>query len=109
VSQLAGFTKKDDLEYFLNVIAQIKYRHIIELAPTKDILDNYKKKIISWSDYECRFKKLLIERQVEKLLRPEEYNNSCLLCSEATADKCHRRLVAEYLRDNYNNVVIQHL
>jgi uncharacterized protein (DUF488 family) len=43
VSQLAGFAKKADLEYFLKFIGGIEYVHILDLAPTQDILDEYKK------------------------------------------------------------------
>ena len=109
VSQLAGFTKRDDLEYFLEVIAAIKYVHYPQLAPTKEILDGYKKKTISWPEYEKRFSKLMVERQIENLVTPIQLDYSCLLCSEPTADKCHRRLVAEYLRAKWGNVEIRHL
>jgi len=37
--QLAGFSKKDDLAYFLRVIARIEYVHLTSLAPTQDMLD----------------------------------------------------------------------
>uniref|UniRef100_UPI0015D7B598 DUF488 domain-containing protein n=1 Tax=Nevskia soli TaxID=418856 RepID=UPI0015D7B598 len=43
VSQLAGFTKKDDLRYFTKAICGIDYVHLPELAPTADILDAFKK------------------------------------------------------------------
>ena len=108
-SQLAGFTKKDDLQYFLKTIAGIEYTHRPEFAPTKDILNGYKKKKITWADYEQRFQTLLKERQAEKLITTAELDNACLLCSEPTADMCHRRLVAEYLLDKWGNVEIQHL
>ena len=54
-SQLAGFTKRDDLEYFLEQICQAAYDHQPELSPTKEILDGYKKKEIPWEEYEARF------------------------------------------------------
>jgi len=108
-SQLAGFTKKDDLEYFLKTIANIEYSHRPEFAPTKDILDGYKKKKITWADYEQRFQKLLKERQVEDLVTSAELDNACLLCSEPTSDKCHRRLVVEYLRSKLGDIEIRHL
>ena len=98
VSQLAGFTKRDDLAYFLEAIDGIDYEHRPELAPTKEILDGYKKKRLTWAEYEERFCKLMTERQIERLLTPGDLNQACLLCSEPTADKCHRRLVAEYLK-----------
>lgn len=108
-SQLAGFTKKDDLGYFLKEIANIEYSHRPEFAPTKDILDNYKKKKITWADYEQSFLSLLKERQVENLITAAELDNACLLCSEPKADMCHRRLVSEYLQDKLGTIDIKHL
>ena len=35
MSQLAGFTKRDDLRYFLRTICNIDYIHLPELAPNK--------------------------------------------------------------------------
>ncbi len=109
VSQLAGFTKKPDLEYFLEVIANIRYIHLPDLAPTKDILNAYRKKEIDWEEYERRFSLLIQERSIEKIVTPEQMNMACLLCSEPTADNCHRRLVAEYLQQKWENVKVRHL
>ncbi|OHB59502.1 MAG: hypothetical protein A2167_01380 [Planctomycetes bacterium RBG_13_46_10] len=108
-SQLAGFTKEQDLPYFLQEIAGIKYIHKPELAPTKDILDAYRKKDIDWSEYERRFCQLLIERQLGDIITQQFVDKSCLLCSETKPDKCHRRLVAEYLRELWEDVKIVHL
>lgn len=108
-SQLAGFTKKGDLEYFLKEIGGIEYSHRPELAPTKEILDGYKRKKITWADYEQRFLLLLQERRAEELVTPAYLDKACLLCSEYKPDKCHRRLVAEYLRSKWGNVEIRHL
>jgi uncharacterized protein (DUF488 family) len=109
VSQLAGFTKKDDLAYFLEVVGGIGYEHRLELAPTKEILDGYKKKTLTWPQYEERFCALMAERQPETLLVPGDLDRACLLCSEPKADKCHRRLVAEYLAGKWGKVEIRHL
>ena len=109
VSQLAGFTKKTDLEYFLKKIGNIEYIHIIELAPTKDILDEYKKNKGDWSVYEQKFLHLMTEREIEKKVRPELLDGGCLLCSEAKPHYCHSRLVAEYLSTKWGNVKICHL
>ena len=109
VSQLAGFTKRRDLEYFLKVIAGIAYEHNTELAPTSDILDAYKKKALAWEDYERRFVALLDERAVADRDTPLHFDHACLLCSEPEPDQCHRRLVAEYLRRQWPEVVIEHL
>jgi len=108
-SQLAGFTKEQDLPYFLHEIACIKYVHKPELAPTKDILDAYKKKEIDWSEYEKRFRQLLLERHIENIITPQDADKSCLLCSEPKPDRCHRRLIAEYLCAFWADVKIVHL
>jgi uncharacterized protein (DUF488 family) len=109
VSQLAGFTKKRDLEYFLRAIVDIDYVHDVQLAPTKDILDGYKKKRIDWDEYERCFGQLMESRQPDKQLSPDELDHACLLCSEPTPERCHRRLVAEYLKAHWGNVDVQHL
>jgi uncharacterized protein (DUF488 family) len=109
VSQLAGFTKRRDLEYFLQVIAGIGYVHDPELAPTSDILDAYKKSGIDWAEYERQFMDLLGARRPDKRLKRSDLDHACLLCSEPTANHCHRRLVAEYLQREWGNVAVQHL
>jgi len=109
VSQLAGFTKKNDLAYFLREIAGIDYSHKPDMAPSKEILDGYKKKTLSWTEYEERFSKVMVERRIENLVTPSDLDGACLLCSEPKADTCHRRLVAEYLRDKWGDVEIRHL
>jgi uncharacterized protein (DUF488 family) len=109
ISQLAGFTKEQDLPYLLQEIAGIKYIHKPELAPTKDILDAYKKKDIGWKEYERQFRQLLIERHIEDVITPQLVNKACLLCSEPEPDKCHRRLTAEYFRELWGNVEVHHL
>ena len=110
VSQLAGFAKKNDLEYFLRKIGEIEYIHILDLAPTKDILEEYKKKQINWALYEKRFNQLITERQIEKKFNSDLLDEACLLCSEAKPHNCHRRLVAEYLQNKLNTPIkIHHL
>jgi uncharacterized protein (DUF488 family) len=98
VSQLAGFTKKRDLQYFLRTIAGIEYAHLPDLAPTKEILDVYKNKHIDWSEYEARFGQLLRSRQPDGQLLREEFDRACLLCSEPTPERCHRWLARFALR-----------
>ena len=108
-SQLAGFTKKDDLAFFLQEIGGIDYVHRPDLAPTEEILAGYKKKAIGWPEYEMQFNALLAERHIETLVSPQEMDLACLLCSEPTPAKCHRRLVAEYLRRAWPNLTVTHL
>ena len=108
VSQLAGFAKKDDLRYFSKAICGIDYQHLPALAPTKDILDGYRKSKGTSPVYVQKFLDLMAKRKVETLDRAQ-FDGGCLLCSEDKPHHCHRRLVAEYLRDKWGNVEIQHL
>jgi uncharacterized protein (DUF488 family) len=108
-SQLAGFTKKDDLAFFLREIGGIDYVHRPDLAPTGEILAAYKKKAIGWPEYERRFEALMAERRIESLVSPADMDMTCLLCSEPAPLKCHRRLVAEYLKRAWPGVVVTHL
>lgn len=109
VSQLAGFAKKDDLIFFLRELCSCDYMHMPNLAPTKEILDAYKKEQISWDNYVKRFNKLIEERKIEKTILPQDLHNACLLCSEASPEQCHRRLVAEYLKTKIEDLEINHL
>lgn len=109
VSQLAGFAKRNDLEFFLKEILDIDYVHLPELAPTKDILDAYKKHKGDWGVYEPAFLDLMKKREIEKRLDPEIISGGCLLCSEDKPHHCHRRLVAEYLKEKWGDVDINHL
>jgi uncharacterized protein (DUF488 family) len=108
VSQLAGFAKKDDLRYFARVISGIEYDHIPELAPTQEILDEYKKSKVAWSVYAQKFLDLMAKRRIETLDRTR-IDGGCLLCSEDKPHHCHRRLVAEYLKEKWGDVDIEHL
>lgn len=91
ISQLAGFTKKDDLRYFTRAICNIDYVHIPDLAPTKDILDAYKKQKGDWGLYERQFLDLMRSRHIEKKVSRDILDGACLLCSEETPHHCHRR------------------
>jgi len=109
VSQLAGFTKRRDIEYFLKEIGGIEYIHDIELAPTSEILDAYKKKRMNWSEYEKKFNELL-ERRTPGNRKPlSDFDRACLLCSEPTPEHCHRRLVAEHLKRIWPQIEVHHL
>ncbi|HKX23107.1 MAG TPA: DUF488 domain-containing protein [Rhizorhapis sp.] len=109
VSQLAGFSKRDDLQYFLKTILGIDYIHLPVLAPTQDFLDEFKKNKGDWKVYEDKFLRLIEARQIEKQVPREVLSEGCLLCSEDKPHHCHRRLVAEYLRDKLGDIRIGHL
>ncbi len=109
VSQLAGFAKRDDLKYFLSEICGAAYAHRLDLAPTQPMLDDYKKRGASWTAYEDRFLELMKHRRIEDTVPQELLDNAALLCSEDKAHHCHRRLVAEYLAQHWDDVTIEHL
>lgn len=110
-SQLAGFTKGSDLEYFLKEICNCTYKHCDEYAPTKEILDEYKKKVITWDEYENKYHNLMTTRNTYKkfLERFSQYQNVCLLCSEPTAEFCHRRLLAELITNDNIDIKVNHI
>jgi uncharacterized protein (DUF488 family) len=108
-SQLAGYTKKDDLAFFLEEICGCDYKHIPEFAPSKEILDSYHSKVIDWQTYESKFGKLIEIRNPISQIKNVNIDHACLLCAEPKPDKCHRRLVAEYIKRSYPEIAIQHL
>jgi uncharacterized protein (DUF488 family) len=109
--QLSGFAKQDDLPYFLSRLAAgCQYIHVPELAPTKEILSDYRSDS-DWSRYVMRFEALMDERRVPEILSRADFvaQTSCFLCSEPTPEQCHRRLVAERLAAHWPDVEIIHL
>jgi uncharacterized protein (DUF488 family) len=109
-SQLAGFAKAQDLPFFLGELVGACYEHDPRLAPTQDLLDEYKKRKGDWGTYERGFLELMAERHIERTLSPDEFERpTALLCSEATAENCHRRLVCEYLAGHWSEVRAVHL
>ena len=109
VSQLAGFAKSGDLPYFLREICGASYEHEPRLAPSAELLDAYRAKEITWDEYEPRFFDLMRERDVPAVIERAPYETkTVLLCSEATPDKCHRRLVAGLMARAWG-ATIEHL
>ncbi len=109
-SQLAGFAKAGDLAWFLRTIGGIAYRAEPLLAPTEPMLAAYRGKAMGWPAYEAAFRALLAERRAEAAIAPDSLDGACLLCSEATAHHCHRRVAAEYLTERWGRTVtIEHL
>ncbi|MDQ3844071.1 MAG: DUF488 domain-containing protein [Bacteroidota bacterium] len=109
VSQLAGFAKGSDLQFFAREIGNIGYEHNIDFSPTKELLTRYRNKKLSWEEYEVEYLNLLDMRKVAQKTDIEKLHEHCLLCSEHTPEKCHRRLLAEYLKQVKNDVEIIHL
>lgn len=108
-SQLAGFTKAEDLQFFLKSIGDIEYIHITEYAPSKELLKGYQKKSVNWDEYEKRYIAILEERAILRNIDYSIFDHACFLCNEPSADYCHRRLLAEYLAKNNKDINIVHI
>jgi uncharacterized protein (DUF488 family) len=109
-SQLAGFAKAKDLPYFLRELIDARYEHEPLLAPTQDLLDEYKKRKGPWASYVDGFLRLMEQREIERVLDPADFQTTtALLCSEAGPEHCHRRLVCEYLAQHWPALEIIHL
>ncbi len=109
MSQLAGFTKRDDLEFFLKELCGLDYVHLTDLAPTQEMLDEYKKRKGDWATYQKRFLDLMEQRHVEDRIPKEIIADGCLLCSEDKPHHCHRRLVVEYFDRHWGDITASHL
>lgn len=108
-SQLAGFAKGSDLKFFAKEIANVAYEHQLDFAPTKELLGKYRDQKLTWSEYEKEYLNLLDMRKVSQKIEIEKLHGNCLLCSEHTPEKCHRRLLAEYLQEIRGDIEIVHL
>jgi uncharacterized protein (DUF488 family) len=109
-SQLAGFAKQADLAYFLHEICNCAYEYEPLLAPEQPMLDAYKKHKGNWDIYAEQFMNLMRNRKIESAISRESFQQkTVLLCSELTAEHCHRRLVLEYLQTSWQDVIIRHL
>ena len=109
VSQLAGYAKGKDLEFFLKEISEINYEHKVDFAPTKELLKKYRNKEMTWEEYEVEYLNLMDMRKIKNKVEIENLHQHCLLCSEHGPEKCHRRLLAEYFQHVNNDVEIIHL
>jgi uncharacterized protein (DUF488 family) len=108
-SQLAGFAKHKDLAYFADRLANIAYTHELKFAPTKELLEKYRKKKLSWDQYTQEYLYLLDARNIKETVDTEALDGCCLLCSEHSPEKCHRRLLAEYLQKLNPDIQVIHL
>ncbi len=97
-SQLSGFAKGSDLPYLLKITSGIKYESNESLAPTKELLKRYRSKDITWEAFEELFLRQIRSSKVLDSLKPNDFQNACLLCSEHAPEKCHRRLLAQEMQ-----------
>ncbi len=107
-SQLAGFSKYPDIEFFLNEILNVKYSHDSFLSPLESTLKKYKKKQISWDSYVQEFNDTMEERKINEYIlnKYSSDDNICLLCSEASPVNCHRSIVSKIFREVFDCEII---
>jgi uncharacterized protein (DUF488 family) len=108
-SQLAGFAKEGDLAFFARTICGIETEASADLAPTAEMLSAYRAGAIDWTAYAAKFERLIARRRIETKLDRARLDGACLMCSEALPHHCHRRVVAEYLREKWKKVEVIHL
>jgi len=99
-SQLAGFAKGKDLEFFIKEICHIPYKHITDFAPSKELLDQWHKQEVTWEEYVEVYTNLLKNRNILRKYGVKSFDGSCFLCSEDTPKQCHRRLLVEYMKEH---------
>ena len=109
VSQLAGYAKRDDLAFILELCG-IGYLEEKRLAPSAALLDRYHHNH-DWAAYEPEFNALLAERDVPGALAAiaARFEHPCLLCAEPEPSHCHRRLVAEAFARLRPGLEVHHL
>ena len=117
-SQLAGFTKGSDLAYFLEECFGIRYEHIPLFAPSEDLLDGFHARLgkrkcddATWAWYVEQFTHEISDKPIVEgfLAATKGFEVVCLLCTEETAEHCHRRLVAEHVAVRIEGVTVEHL
>jgi len=107
---LSLFARGTDLPFLLRELCGAEYVCEPQLAPTKELLSDYRKKKTDWPEYERRYQALLDERDIARKLDRKLFDvPAVLLCSEAKPDQCHRRLAVEYLRSHLPHVTVTDL
>ena len=117
-SQLAGYTKRPDLIFFLKECFSIANEHVPDFGPSEQLIKEYQNRLgkKKKDDVACNY--YLVKYQNEVLSQPtidrfkqtnKEFTTMCLLCSEKTADRCHRLLLTEYFTEHIPNIKVEHI
>ena len=109
-SQLYGYAKAADLKFFLKRISSIEYRQDSKFVPTKELFQNYQEKLITWEEYTAEFERIMQARRIVPHILTN-YSDSpevryCLLCTEVSAENCHRRLIAEKFAEVFGMEIV---
>lgn len=108
--QLSRFAFEKDLPFFLSELANgCKYKHRVDLAPTKELLKEVRNNASPMSKnyklFEVAYRKQLETKSRISNFADEfgMYENVVLLCSEPTNEKCHRRVLSELLLEKFGD------
>ena len=108
-TQLAGFSKSRDLEFFLAALCGCGYVWAKQFAPSPALFNDYKSGQIDWAACEAVYRDFLNAHTGLDFFRLYRNKRICLLCAEETPECCHRRLLAEKIADEYDGTEITHL
>ena len=108
-SHLASFARRAHLPYLLNKICRANYLYRPELAPTKEIRDDFRWRRIPWTAYAAEFSSLMQARDSLSKLKAEVRDRDCLLCACKSYEHCHRILVSNWLQENSKDIEVVHL
>ena len=86
-----------------------RYEYHPEFAPSGEFLADYKDKKLVWDEFKQKYCELLNTRNPLQNCDINKLDRMCLLCTEKSADACHRRLAAEYIASQIPNTEIEHL
>jgi len=100
IGQLSGYAKFPDIAFFLDRVGHIAYRYESGLAPTPEIRKRYRE-TKDWGGYESAFLGLMRERGFPDGFTLEDGGAVAFLCSEPGPERCHRRLLAELLAEQW--------
>lgn len=84
---------------------------IPSLSPSTELLKDYHDKKIDWETFEKKFTKENLNKKnkyltiISDLVRKYDIT---LLCWEETPEMCHRRLVAEYIKNLHPEIILKH-
>ena len=109
-SQLAGFSKKEDLAFLLTEGFRIAYEHRPELAPSEPLLAAFRADK-DWDRYSMGFLDEMETAAMRETLTRliDRYHRPCLLCACDSEKRCHRRLLAAALQELRPELEVRHL
>jgi uncharacterized protein (DUF488 family) len=109
----SGYARQRDLPFLLRSAVDIGYEHRPELAPPVALLDRYGRDE-DWPAYERDFDRLVLDSSdaqqvMMNLLARSATELMALMCLESTPHQCHRRLVADRMRELDPSLEVIHL